>query len=124
MAATDLAPEELLEMFGEVATPLAAAAAAPEEPMPPPRKKRETSSIDAPDWKVSFAQSVLLRTFCENVGNILTECYFEVVHSEDPDGFSGLSVESIDQGRVCLVQARLSGQVTIGPNAPECACPI
>lgn len=92
----------------------------------PQTKKRRTESISdivrkqqqPPDWKVMFPQSILLRTFCENVGNILTECYFEVVQSEEQDGFSGLSVESIDQGRVCLVQARLSGQVTISPTAP------
>ena len=89
----------------------------------PPLKKQHCSTTAAtaaeePDWKITFAQSVLLRTFCENVGNILTECYFEVVHSEEQDGFSGLSVESIDQGRVCLIQARLSGQVSVSPNAP------
>lgn len=85
---------------------------------PPPLKRQCCSTVEEPDWKITFAQSVLLRTFCENVGNILTECYFEVVHSEEQDGFSGLSVESIDQGRVCLIQARLSGQVSVSPRAP------
>lgn len=65
-------------------------------------------------WKVTFPQCQMLRAFCNNVGSILTECYFEVVCSEEEEGFSGLSVESIDQGRVCLVQARLSGQVVLG----------
>jgi len=108
--------EELEELLAhDLSEP---AAALPEVPRYPAPKHRKRDSTEPPDWKVSFAQSVLLRTFCENVGNILTECYFEVVRSEDPDGFSGLSVESIDQGRVCLVQARLSGQVTLGPGAP------
>jgi hypothetical protein len=113
----DQEADELMEMFGETAgsSPVAEYC----EPKNAPKRQRVAASTEPPDWKVSFAQSVLLRTFCENVGNILTECYFEVVRSEDPDGFSGLSVESIDQGRVCLVQARLGGQVTVGPNAPE-----
>jgi len=121
--ADDWIPDELAELLEADLQPTAAAPVAPPaaETLPdqPAPKRRCGTPTEPSDWKVTFAQSVLLRTFCENVGNILTECYFEVVHSKDPDGFSGLSVESIDQGRVCLVQARLSGQVMVSPQAPE-----
>lgn len=61
-------------------------------------------------WSICFAQSATLKTFLENIANLLSECNFEVVCNAD---FQGLSVERLDNSRCCLVQARMSGQVTV-----------
>jgi hypothetical protein len=80
----------------------------------PLKKERSSSSEpEEPEWRARFAQCVMLKAFCDNISNILAECYFEVIFNDDPEAFSGFSVESIDANRACIVQGRLSGQVTV-----------
>ncbi len=81
-----------------------------DEPEPSSPKRARLAEPGELDWKIRFSQSAAMKSFCENIGNILHETCFEVL---DGEGFSGLSVESIDSARSCLVQARLSGQVTL-----------
>lgn len=72
-----------------------------------PCKRPRVDSIPVA-WSICFAQSATLKTFLDNIANLLTECNFEVISNEE---FQGLSVERINNTHVCLVQARISGQV-------------
>jgi hypothetical protein len=84
------------------------------------KRLRTESGTSAKAWSARFAQSVMLKSFCENISNILSECYFEVVKGDEgEDSFSGLSVETISAGRITLVQARLSAQVTCAQDTIE-----
>jgi hypothetical protein len=62
------------------------------------------------EWCLRFPQGSTFKSFMENIKEILPECALEVCH----DGpFQGISVESIDPGRICLLQGRLSGRVRV-----------
>lgn len=121
MTTTEMESSTAVESAADIeATPeQTQAAEAAEEPQAKKARGGTSSSANKFAWKVTFPQCLLLRTFCDNIGNILTECHFEIIKSTEEDGFSGLSIESIDQNRVCLIQARLSGQVVIAAETTE-----
>ncbi len=74
------------------------------------QKSKRRKTVIRAAWSICFAQSSTLKTFLENIANLLTECNFEVICNAE---FQGLIVERLDNSRVCLVQARISGQVTL-----------
>lgn len=81
------------------------------EELPEPKRPRCQEDETTPvAWTVCFAHSSTLRMFFENIGNLVQECSIDVICNED---FKGFSIETLDTSRVCLVQARISGHVTV-----------
>ena len=74
---------------------------------------------DDVQWRLRISQANTFKTFMENIASVLGECAFQVVHTPD---FQGISVESIDPTRVCLLQGRLSGDVFTADNVPATFC--
>ena len=87
-------------------------------PAPPLLNKRESSGA-ACDFYIRFAQSLTFRTWLDVIACVLQECHFAVVR----DGsFEGLSIESIDHTKICMVQARLSASDLELPYGPRSFC--
>ena len=81
--------------------------------------KRAKSSI--PDaWKLTFHQTTALRTLIDVVSNVINRVNIKVVSKED---FRGISVESIDSKRVCLIAAQLACKIDGGCGEGDvCFC--
>lgn len=66
-----------------------------------------TGGGDAAGFRLTFTNPQGLKQLTEIVGNILTECHFQV-HTGKNGGFEGIVVESIDSKMVCMITARLA----------------
>ena len=61
------------------------------------------------EWTAQFTQSVTLKTFMENISNVVTEGYFRMVCTDD---FQGLETDTLDGTQIALVKGRMSARVT------------
>ena len=79
---------------------------------PPNEPVSKKARRESKDFHARFSQCITYKNFCEIIGNILKECYFQIVAGGE-NQFSGLTVESIDAPKVCMVQGRLTADVSI-----------
>lgn len=75
------------------------------------------------EWTLTFHQTHAFRTLIDVVANIIGRVNVKIKNGEDEDGFSGISVESIDPKRVCLIAAKLGCDVAADALDPDmCFC--
>lgn len=77
----------------------------------------------ASEWTLTFHQTHAFRTLIDVVANIIGRVNVKIKKGDDDDGFAGISVESIDPKRVCLIAAKLACDVTAEDLEPDmCFC--
>lgn len=83
-------------------------------------EKRPLSLLSSCEsWTLKFHQTYALRTLIEVVGNVISRVNIKIIND---DSFTGISVESIDSKRVCLVAAKLKCDVVGLDKSSECPC--
>jgi hypothetical protein len=83
--------------------------------MPVEKRSRDDENNNA--WCLTFHQTSALRTLIDVVATIIGRVNIRVVNAAT---FSGISVESIDSKRVCLVAAKLACDVSSLPVSKDC----
>jgi hypothetical protein len=66
---------------------------------------------DVFEWRLVFHQTNSFRTLIDIVSNVINRVNIKVCNDDD---FKGISVESVDPKRVCLVAAKLACEVNVG----------
>lgn len=70
-------------------------------------------SAEMLEWRITFDQTTGLRTLVDVVGNILTRVNFRIAKDDKRD-VTFLCIDSIDPQHVCMIQARLVCEKTVG----------